>query len=92
MNKLDQKFIEQWSKQEEKGMLRNVLSFGILWGAFTSIFSNLFRLRDNTLSEIYLSTDFLLRLAVFTIGGLLLGANKWRKNQKRYRQLINENA
>ncbi|PVY43821.1 hypothetical protein [Pontibacter virosus] len=96
LNKEETKFISRWARTKERGQWHYYLTRGLLWGALVSIFSNLFQswdaLKDGdtvALSDAFITSDFLVRLLIYSAIGVGLHAYHWNFNTKRYNQLKN---
>lgn len=96
LNKQETHFISKWAKAKERGQWRYILTRGLLWGVLVSIFSNLFQEWDvlkawdtAALSNSFTSSDFFVRLFIYSAIGIGLHAYHWNFNTKRYHQLKN---
>lgn len=90
MNSKDQKFIRQWQQLKLKGKLFYALTRGLTWGISVATLSTLFRLGDSSLAELYLSTDFLIKLSIMITGGIFFYGWYWSSNIKKYDKLLSE--
>lgn len=60
---------------------------GLTYGIIAAIISGLFRLKDKTFDELFLSYQFLVRLLVFiAVGIFALGYWNWKSKQKEFRK------
>lgn len=96
LNKEETRFIGKWSKAKEGGQWRYIVTRGLLWGVLVSIFSYLFQSWDAltawdtaALADGLASSDFLIRLFIYTSIGIGLHAYHWNSNTKRYNLLKN---
>ncbi|MCP2042376.1 hypothetical protein [Pontibacter sp. HSC-36F09] len=96
LNKEEKRFISRWARAKERGQWHYILTRGLLWGAMVSVFSYLFQSWDalkawNTtvLADGFSSSDFLVRLLIYSTIGLGIYAYHWNFNTKRYNQLKN---
>jgi hypothetical protein len=96
LNKEETKFMDRWARTKERGQWRYTLTRGLLWGMFVSVFSYLlkswdaFKAWDTAgLADGLTSSDFLLRLFVYSVIGAGIHAYHWNANTKRYNQLKN---
>lgn len=88
LNESEAKYLQKWRKTIERGRITYIITYGLLWGVFVAIFSHLLSFwgQENLLSS-FLTTDFLIRLAVFALGGIGMYTLQWRSNYKKYNQL-----
>ncbi|WP_299704754.1 hypothetical protein [uncultured Pontibacter sp.] len=96
LNKAEIHFIRKWDKTKVRGQWRYILTRGLLWGVLVGIFSKLFQSWDKlkawdtaAIADAYASSDFLIRLFIYSAIGLGLHAYHWNSNTKRYNQLKN---
>lgn len=96
LNKEETRFIGKWTKTKERGQWRYILTNGLLWGVLVSVFSYLFQSWDalkewdtTALADGFKSSDFLVRLFIYSAIGIGLQAYHWNFNTKRYNQLKN---
>ncbi|MBF8961633.1 hypothetical protein I0P70_00125 [Pontibacter sp. FD36] len=96
LNKEEVGFIGKWAKVKEGGQWRYIITRGLLWGVLVGIFSKLFQAWDAleawdtaALAEAYTSSDFFIRLLIYSTIGLGIHAYHWNANTKRYNQLKN---
>ena len=85
MKARDQKFMDYWEKTRGKGRRKFVLKSGLLWGVLTALFTELFSLREKGIMEAVFSLEFVFRLGIFLIFGILLfGFLAWKLNERKY--------
>src|SRR5690606_3044685 len=96
LNKEETRFSSRWARAKERGQWRYILTRGLLWGAMVSVFSYLFQSWDalkawNTtvLADGFSSSDFLVRLFIYSAIGIGIHAFHWNSNTKRYNELKN---
>ncbi len=96
LNKEETKFITKWDQVKARGQWRYTLTRGLFWGLFVSVFSYLLQSWDaladrNTtaLADGFVSSDFPVRLFIYTSVGIGIHAYHWNENTKRYNQLKN---
>lgn len=94
LNKEEMGFINKWAKAKENGQWRYILTRGLLWGVWVGVFSKLFQAWDAlkawdtaALSDGFTSSDFLVRLFIYSAIGVGIHAYHWNANTKRYNQL-----
>ncbi|WP_299984858.1 hypothetical protein [uncultured Pontibacter sp.] len=94
LNKEEVGFIGKWAKAKEGGQWRYIITRGLLWGVLVSILSNLLQSWDDlrawdtsALAHSFISSDFLIRLFIYSAVGMGLHAYYWNFNTKRYNQL-----
>jgi hypothetical protein len=96
LNKEETQFIGKWAKTKAGGQWRYMLTRGLLWGFVVGVISHLFKVWDMlkawdtaALADSYTSSDFFVRLFIYSAIGLGIHAYHWNTNTKRYNQLRN---
>lgn len=91
MRKIEVNFVNKWAEVRKDGRLRYALKTGVLWSAFTAIFTKVFELSVHSLKEVYFTDSFLKYIAIFIIiGTLLFYKFIWQFNEKRYHKLLKD--
>lgn len=96
LNKEEKKFIQSWAKKKARGQRHYTLTRGLIWGLVMAVLMPVIREVDKlsgwdaaTVIEIYTSSEFFVRLFIFSAIGLGIHAYHWNFNTKRYHQLKN---
>ena len=80
--------MDYWEKTRGKGRRKFVLKSGLLWGVLTALFTELFSLNEKGIMEAFFSLEFVFRLGIFLIFGILLfGFLAWKLNERKYFKL-----
>ncbi|PKV66639.1 hypothetical protein [Pontibacter ramchanderi] len=96
LNKAETRFIGNWAKTKERGQWRYILTRGLLWGGLVGFLSKLFQVWDalkawdtGSLANTFASSDFVVRLLIYSVIGIGIHAYHWNTNTQRYNQLKN---
>ena len=87
MTSKEEYLLETWPKQQAKGKPMYVVSYVLLYSAIVGIVSLLFRVDDGPVMDVIVSTEFLVKLAIFATIGLVIAHYKWKANNKKYEAL-----
>jgi len=92
MKERDKIFVEKWVKTREKGKRSYLISVGSIYGILTLVITQLFKLDDNSFSELFLTQLFLVKLVIFLLIGIFgFALILWVLSEKKYRKLTSEN-
>jgi hypothetical protein len=96
LNNYEKKFIRNWTKKKDRGQRHYILTRGLLWGLVMAVLMPVIRALDElsgwdaaTVIETYTTSEFFVRLFIFSAMGLGIHAYHWNLNTKRYHQLKN---
>ncbi len=92
MKERDKIFVEKWAKTREMGKSSYLIRVGALYGILTLVITQLFKLDDNSFSELFLTQLFLVKLVIFLLIGIFgFALILWVLSEKKYRKLTSEN-
>lgn len=85
----EEKFLNTWKKRQQKGKINFFIMVGFTWGIIVPVFIGLIDLFQNTFYNVFFNKDFLIKLVVFILVGILImGPIFWNSNNKRYQKLL----
>lgn len=94
LNKQEARFISKWARTKQRGQWRYIVPRGLLWGVLVAVISQLFKVWDAlkawdtaALANAYTSSDFFVRLFIYSAIGFGIHAYHWNTNTKRHNQL-----
>ena len=76
--------LHTWPKQQAKGKKMYMAYHALIYGLLVGVFSLLFRYDEAPLMDMILSKEYLVKLALFTVIGLVMANYKWKSNNKKY--------
>jgi hypothetical protein len=89
MNEQDRKFKEIWELRQQKGRWHYGLVHGSVFGFAVFVILNLFKLKDQSLTEVYFSLSGLSQMAQMVGAGIVgYSTLKWWMNQSIYKKII----
>ena len=92
MKERDKIFVEKWAKTREKGKRSYLIRVGSLYGILTLVITQLFKLGDNSFSELFLTPLFLVKLGIYLLIGIFgFALFLYVLSEKKYRKLTSEN-
>lgn len=87
MSPREQYLLATWPKQQAKGktmyLAYNALTYAVIVGVVTLLLG----FQGESVMDIIFSTDFLARMCIFTLIGVVIASFKWKANNKRYDKL-----
>ncbi|WP_299825476.1 hypothetical protein [uncultured Pontibacter sp.] len=92
MNDKEQAFISAWQKYHEKGKAVYLAGYALVYAAITAIITLLFRWGDAPIQDLLLTKEFLTRLVLFMLIGLIFAHFKWKTNENRYNEIKNNSG
>ncbi len=83
----DEAFVATWQSYRERGKAVYMAGYALIYILVTGAVSLIFRENDAPMKDIFLSNEFLLRLVIFALVGLILAHFKWKSKNKRYDEI-----
>ncbi|GAB3201510.1 putative membrane channel-forming protein YqfA (hemolysin III family) [Pontibacter aydingkolensis] len=84
MNEKEQAFINTWQKYHERGKAAYMAGYALIYAVITLAITIMFRWGDAPVKDLLLSQEFLTKLVLFTLIGLILANFKWKSNENKY--------
>ena len=82
-----QDFIKYWSKARKVGMMKFMLTQGLIWGGLVCLVVRMLELTSYSIAAKYFSGAFLIDLLVFVaVGTIGVGYLMWQINERTYRR------
>ena len=89
MNDQDKKFKISWENRQQKGKWNYGLVHGSLFGLMVFIIINLLSLKDQKLSDVYLTSAALSQMLTMILAGIVgYSTIKWWMNENNYKKII----
>jgi hypothetical protein len=91
LNDQDKKFKETWEKRQIKGRWHYGLVNGSIFGFVVFVVINLFKLQDQSLSEVYFTAVALSQMLTMVLAGIIgYSTIKWWMNENIYKKIIDK--
>ncbi|WP_162427614.1 hypothetical protein [Pontibacter pudoricolor] len=87
MTPKEEYLLHTWPKQQAKGKTTYMASHALIYGLLVGFFSLMFRYGDAPVMEMVLSLEFLAKLVLFVVIGLIMANYKWKANNRKYDKL-----
>jgi high-affinity K+ transport system ATPase subunit B len=87
MTTKEEYLLHTWPKQQAKGKVIYVTYYALFYALIVSVISFLIQNSDLSAMEMLLSTEFLIKLALFATIGAVMASFKWKANNKKYEEL-----
>jgi uncharacterized membrane protein YfcA len=87
MTSKDEYLLHSWPKQQAKGKITYMALHALIYGFLVGFLSLMFGLGDAPLMEMVFSLEFLAKLVLFLVIGLMMANYKWKSNSRKYDEL-----
>lgn len=89
MTDQDRKFKEAWEVRRQMGRWLYGLKHGSLFGLVVFLLINLYKLKDNTFTEVFFSVSALEQLTTMLLAGIVgYSSLKWWMNENIYKKIM----
>ncbi len=89
MHERDKRFVETWERQRVGGRWIYGLKYGSMFGFMFFVLMNLWYLKDQSFTEVYLSSRAIMQMASMVLGGILgYSLIAWYMNTNMYKKIM----
>jgi hypothetical protein len=80
--------LQGWAKTRSKGMARFVIVIGGIWGIVTTVITQLLDMGEKNFSQAFMSSEFLIKLAInIGVGILVFAPVFWFLAERKYKKM-----
>jgi len=97
MTEKEEKYINTWKRNIEKGKTLYIIRLTIIWAFFVTLLTPFFKflidfsLTKEKLFQVYDFKHLIIQFIVFLLVGILFSLMTWKTGLKKYNKLINKN-